>query len=319
MSVSFDGSEDSAVPAWCAWLDPEPWQDLRRLILETVPVDYVGTPVTLGAAPTTKATRIGSNHYSLHVADLVGSLREVPRGQWREGIHTYFDSHPWPPYERQKLFSGGLEGVRPLLRPMLDRRERLPTDPEPQHRTLGADVVAVLCAEGRYSPYWVWNTDVRRWGADPAELWAIALHNLRRISPEPTPMAPPWYLFNEKSPYASANLLRLEELLPGRAAHGALVLAPSHFVMLFSEIRDANALGAVKDLKELAENLAGQAGDAAVSGELLWWWQGGLTEIPVRPTSKTVPDPDRPGQTIVVYDVVLPPDLMVLVRRLKEG
>jgi hypothetical protein len=314
--------EVSAVPDWCAWFSPAQWEAFRKLVSDTVPVDTTGTPPRLAAEPTRAAIRVGTDVFHLDVAGVAAALRYAPQESWPAVLADYMALRPWPPYERHQIVSGGMSRIRPLLRPMISTSEQVSGGPEPVTRVLGAGLVAVLCVDGRYSPYWLWPDELRRWRADPDELWAIALHNLRREPYELTSTGhgSPWYVLSGDTVYATANLLRLDELFREPAPHGMLMVVPSRFALLFSPIRDGGALLRLKELRDIAVDLASKAGGMALSRQVLWRSADWFTAIPVadEPTRMARPGAAVGGPDAAdmdVWDVQLPEALMRLLRQ----
>lgn len=276
-----------------------------------VPVDSMGTPPALGEEPARTTIRIGSDHYHLDLADLAAALKDQPQAHWRTALGDYFRRRPWPPYERQELVSGGVDRARSLLRIMMHTADEVPRDLDPVTTVLGAGLVAVLCVHGRYSPYWIWRTEARRWGVDPAELWAIALHNVRREAPELTRMGSGYALLGD-SQYTAANLLRLDELVREPTPHGMLVIAPSRHVVVFCPITGGSVLVHATTLHGLADTLAGKAGGPALTRKVMWRSAGRLTEITLTETGERITSPDDPVP-VPIWEVAGPVEFVNLV------
>jgi hypothetical protein len=301
----------SDIPVWCRWFSPEQWSSFRY-VAEQIPVDYTGTPLRLGSEPTRLTTRIDAVDYRLDVPAIARSLSNAPEGHWTQALDEYFERSPWPPREKRDLLRGGPRRVRSSLRLMIDTADRVRSGPEPVHWMLGAGLAAVLCVHGKCSPYWIFPTDVRRWNDDVDELRALAMHNLRR---EPTEITEDfgWYRIIQNSPYTAANLLRVDELVREPTPFGMLVVIPSFHVIMFHAIRNVGSLVPMKELHELADRLATEAGGVALSRQVLWWSAGWLTEIRVTPTDIwTTPSDSEPSRP--VWQVSTPPRLLELLR-----
>jgi hypothetical protein len=289
------------IPRWCEWFDDHSWRELRDLVDREIPADDAGKPLVLGDEPPRPSVVDGPHAYALDMVQLASFLHQVNTDRWPAALEMYFERHPWPPYERRKLFTAGQAEVRPLLRLVLEKSAHVTGTPEPLQKSLGAGLTSVLTVEGRQMSHRVYAADVWRWGADPAQLWAVAMHNLRRLSAEISTLESGWRSLHGVGGSAAVNVLRLQELVTD-PPHGVLVLVPTQHVLLFFPICDLDWLANIVKIKGVAEELAAKAGDEALSSAVLWWSEGWLTEIGLEPST----DPTMTHPTVVFPEGLRP-------------
>jgi hypothetical protein len=185
-----------------------------------------------------------------------------------------------PPAREPEVFAGGLEGVRPLLLPRLRRSDQLPDREDFLVRDLDGGFLVVLTVRAPEGIWFVRTGQVRRWNADPAELWSVALHNLRREPVETTlfqPGAGPVYQVRGGS-WTATQLLRADELTGTAAPDGCIVAMPGENLLIVHPMVDANTYLRIMELQRILPRLCGPDG---FSDLLFHWHHGRLSGLRV--------------------------------------
>jgi len=228
------------------------------------------------------------NPLGVNLTGIADDARSLQKAEWAKMIAEELEMHAHAVVERAELVGGGSERVRSLLVPVLNLEASTSQEYDPTVRHLGGGFVARLGVRGlRVSTgaHVVHADDVRRWGADPNELWAIAMHNLRRTEHEVRSVDS-----SGKTTYAVAggffnmeHLLRLDELLDTPTPYGVLVAAPRREFWLFHPIRGGHALMfAVESFPTMIGELSNIA--TPFSDRIYWWAEGHLEAIAIRGT-----------------------------------
>ncbi|WP_282793624.1 hypothetical protein [Streptomyces sp. CC224B] len=127
--------------------------------------------------------------------------------------------------------------VRPLLRVRLVRPDRLPAGPAPVSKPLlHGELLAVAEVRGAMP---VLPEHLTWWGMEPAELWAVAQHNLRVHQP-PVQRDGELHLL-QGDPYTAAQLVRVHDITH-MPADGLLAWIPAPHFLAFRRITDAEQL-----------------------------------------------------------------------------
>jgi hypothetical protein len=270
------------VPTWCSWFGIDDWTAFRELVADMVR-DEQGNPVTIGEEPVVSLSSQSGGSYQLDVSDLARWLQDLSHERWPDTIRKFIAQGNESADEWRTLRSVGFDQVRPLLLPRVSRAEDLRNEGT-LIRDLGADLIAALCVRGGHDGFPVGRSLASQWGVDDAELWTIALDNLRR---EPHDLSKavredrPVYMLVGDTWYTSANLLRLDELIDEPAPHGMLVIAPSFNALGFWVIPDIGVANAMFPMQKLGRDLWKKvsAGDWGLSPDLFWWSDGRLDII----------------------------------------
>ncbi|KUL55471.1 hypothetical protein ADL22_00835 [Streptomyces sp. NRRL F-4489] len=195
---------------------------------------------------------------------------------------------PAPGAPREDVFAGGPEAVRPLLLPRLRRLDQLPRREDYAIRELGGGFLAVLGARTPSGTALLPAARVRAWDADPAELWSVALHNLRREPCEVTVFQPgtgPVYQVRGGA-WTATQLLRAAELLDVTAPDGCVAALPRDDLLVLHPLRDAHSYLRILSLATLLPRLCGPDGGLS---DGLFHWRGGVL-APFRVIDQQEPD-----------------------------
>jgi hypothetical protein len=187
------------------------------------------------------------------------------------------------------LRAAGFDAIRPLLIPTI---RETPAEEQTLTKPLGSGLSAVLSVRVEHGSFTVLRSVAAEWGVDDAELWAIALHNLRREPYEVHQQASerPVYLLYGTSQYTSAYLLLLHELVRDPTPHGMLVIAPSHTTLGFWVIPDKSVVPALDVIGKLGRDLweKAQANGGGFTPTLFWWADGQLDEVALKEEGNSV-------------------------------
>ncbi|MFF2999503.1 hypothetical protein ACFVTC_33895 [Streptomyces sp. NPDC057950] len=197
-----------------------------------------------------------------------------------------------PTSQEAEVFAGGLEGVRPQLLPRLRRADQLADREDFLVRDLDGGFLVVLTVRTPNGSWFVRTGQVRRWNADPAELWSVALHNLRRESVETTlfqPGAGPVWQVRGGS-WTATQLLRADELTGAAAPDGCIVAMPGENLLIVHPMVDANTYVRIMELQRVLPRLCGPHGFS----DLLFHWHHG------RLSGLRVDERDEDGKTVSV-------------------
>jgi hypothetical protein len=164
-------------------------------------------------------------------------------------------------------------------------------------QVLGAGLYAALAVPHGQTTRMVTTSQARGWRIDLGELWAIALHNLRRrplekwtVDGGPGPMT----VVDGVDPCIAANLLRLDELADGPTPYGMLVAAPSVNVIIFSPFRDPASVMNIQRLEE-AIKVYWDNPWPSLTQRVLWWTREPGIGIVLEPISMEKRTTDHPS------------------------
>ncbi|KQX65105.1 hypothetical protein [Streptomyces sp. Root1310] len=185
---------------------------------------------------------------------------------------------------RQRLLDEGVDGLRGRLVPRIARRKSTGQRDQAVERHLGAGLVAQLAMvvrdeDGRAEldrPR-VEVADLAHLCVDTAELWAMALHNLRGCRYRMRGEQPITVLTGGTD--VSAQLLRLAEVARDPLRYGAVVMIPLPNVLCFHVVRDADAVMVMQTMRERVPAMLRRSGASADSlDETLYWWHDDRAE-----------------------------------------
>ncbi|MCO6007809.1 hypothetical protein NE236_22785 [Actinoallomurus purpureus] len=195
---------------------------------------------------------------------------------------------PYPgPYQPAYQQPGwpGPERVAPHLGLRLMRRDALPAGYDAISIVLSDEIFGLLCVreEGREGVRPVGAADAHRWGSDPRTLWGWGLDNLRRedldVRSDETVAGNALHIVTGPSGTASAQLLRIGELLREPASFGLLLTVPVDGVLIFMVLRSHADLAAVPSIHETSRSVARTG--AMLSDRVYWWYQGAMEDVPI--------------------------------------
>jgi hypothetical protein len=179
------------------------------------------------------------------------------------------------------------DALRPRLLPVVCRADTVEREQDGVRQLLGAGLYAVLLAPHGHTMRMVTTSQARRWHRDLGELWAIALHNLRRkplerwaLDDGPCPIT----VVDGADPWTAANLLRLDELTDGPTPYGMLVAAPSVNVIVFGPLRDPVGVVNIPRLQKAIE-VYGDYPFPSLTRQVLWWTREPSVGIVLEPIS----------------------------------
>jgi hypothetical protein len=179
----------------------------------------------------------------------------------------------------------GPERIAPHLVLRLMRRADLPAGYDVVSTVLSDELFGLLCVQeqGRDGVRPVGNADAQRWGSDPRTLWGWGLDNLRRdeisVRPTDTTTGNRLHVVMGRSGTASAQLLRVAELLHEPAPFGLFVAVPVHGVLIFMVLRSHADLRMVPFVINTGRSLGRSS--PMLSERLYWWHNGSLEHIGV--------------------------------------
>jgi hypothetical protein len=213
--------------------------------------------------------------------------------------------------ESDELLRSGFTGLRPMLLPRLFRSRLVPTEINPVARVLGANLTAVMVVRGVQGLTIVRQSHLRQWGVDAQEVWAVAMHNLRREPVEPIGTLPshfPYGLVGGESLYTATQVLRLEELISAPAPNGALVVFPEDTLLAWLPIRGADFVMHLQPFIDFASRLTDPQSTSHVRWAeypyVLWWTRESdghprLEGVNLTSDSSTVID----GESVPLYTI----------------
>jgi hypothetical protein len=290
--------DSPAVPAWCSWFSPDDWVAFRALVESTVR-DERGDPLRVGQGPTVTQYAADGTPDQLDLTGLAVRLRDVPRHGWREALAAWFRQRAEMADEWQAIRTGGPDRVRHLLFPRIVATGAAREDAV--LRPLGGGLAAALCVRaGNGGGYPLEHSTLRSWDVDSAELWALALHNLRRDAVTPREMVPgpnPLRALEGPAWHTAAHLLRLDDLIGAPTPYGVLTILPCDSWLLYWVIRGPEVLTAGMSMQRTARSLWEQVRNspARLSPYLLWWHENVLETVEFI-ISETPGSPDTPHQ-----------------------
>lgn len=190
-----------------------------------------------------------------------------------------------PPQHHPQPRWPGPERVAPHLALRLMRRADLPAGYDVIATLLSEELFGLLCVreEGREGVRPVGNADAQRWGSDPRTLWGWGLDNLRReeisVRSDETTTGNTLHVVTGRSGTASAQLLRIGELLREPAPYGLLLAVPVDGALLYLTLRSHADLRMVRFVLDTGRALS--RGGAMLSERLYWWHNGTMEDLRV--------------------------------------
>jgi hypothetical protein len=218
-------------------------------------------------------------------------------------------------YAAGQLLSADFEQLRHRIVPRLIWPDDPSIDEDVLQRSAGSGFTVVLTIPLEVGYLTIRTFHARRWGRDVAELWAVALHNLRRepitVVRAPRPEVE-FSLLGGQTLHFSANLLRLDELVSRPCPYGTYVILPHDYVLGFLPIRDIDSFAKAAGLRSEAQVMAAalQKHGGHTSPDLFWWSEGVMEWVNVPPFPEEENDPETP------LDWVVSPRLYAILDRL---
>lgn len=271
----------SSVPAWCAWFSAEQWTAFHDLIRECLAPDYA-------AQPRIPWTPGGSPVPELDLVQLARWLRNRSREQWRATVAGYpqrcADEEREALAQRVMPFELVREALLPAVRLARESEDHL----DAMTRNVGGDLVADVQLTVEYRDLAIHTEQTRRWDVSSAEVWSVAMANLRRQPCDLHEVAPgdsPLYAVLGSGVHTAAHVLRLDELAGRPTPYGVLVVLPRTDALAFWVINGPALLTAGPALQKFGGNLRNlaQSPERRLSQELFWWSGGKLESV-------TIPD-----------------------------
>jgi hypothetical protein len=270
-------SDRSSVPAWCAWFSAEEWTAFRDLVRECLAQDYAGQP-SISWVPG------GSPAPELDLVRLAGWLRNRAREQWRATVAEYpqrcADGEREARAQRMTPFDAARGALLPAVRLSGESEDRL----DAMTRIVGGGLLAEVRLTGEYGDLVVGTEQARRWDVSPAEVWSVAMANLRRRPcdiHEVVPGDSPLCAVLGSGPHTAAHVLRMDELAGRPAPHGILLVLPRTDVLAFWVVDGPGLFTAAPAVQKYGGNLydVPRSPERRLSQELFWWSDGRLERV----------------------------------------
>lgn len=157
------------------------------------------------------------------------------------------------------------------------RREALPS-PNACHWEIADDLVAALTLDLPDLLMTVNEQDAASWPIARADLWNLALANLRADGLLEAPAfdiegARLHVLEGDRSFFAASHVLFLEDYV-GPSPHGCVVAMPRRHTLLWSRIVDLQVVAVIPSMLDLTQRMSHE-GPGSIS-PFLYWWRPGL-------------------------------------------
>ncbi|MFF3892686.1 hypothetical protein ACFYY3_05745 [Streptomyces sp. NPDC001812] len=292
----FRKSRDSrpTAPSWCAWFGPGEWAVFQELVRERLVPDYAGQQALSRSLP-------GGPAVEVDLAHLAEALRDQPRERWSTAMTEYELWWQDRAREAEALAALPFERARGALLPAV-RLVQESDRPDEMTRALGDRLLAEVQLIGERSVLTVGTEQTRHWDVSPADVWSLALANLRRQPCEVHDMGPegsPVLVVLGSGEHTAAHLLRLDELVARPAPYGVLVVAPRTDTLAFWVVTGMNVVTAGPALQKFGAGLRDHAEPEQRLSDELYWWSDGLLEHIVLPdleagTARGLGTPGRP-------------------------
>jgi len=288
----FFGSRDD-VPEWARFFQPAGY----RAFLDAVraDMDRRGLAYELGEG-TLRTAAPGEESADYGLLNLAQLCNATEPAEWSRTIARHFDSAFGCGRESDEVDarSGSLETVRPFLKVRLyhaDYLEQVGAD-RLVHRMPAEGLVETLVYDLPGSVRSVPPDHARRWGLDDAELFRIALENVRAEGRPQTQSfdaegGAAFHALVGDSFFTASHALFLEDYLDPVPPHGALVAVPHRHAVLYHAIVDMRVILAIQSMIPVAFGMY-QEGPGSVSAGLYWWRPGRLTYLPTKVRANSV-------------------------------
>jgi hypothetical protein len=295
----FFGSRDD-VPEWARFFKPQDYQAFLDALLADMERRGLAYELGEGTLRTAAPGEEPADYGLLNLAQLCNATESA---EWPATIARHFDSAFGCARESAEVDAraNSLEAVRPYLKVRIyhaDYREQVGAD-RLVHRVPAEGLVETLVYDLPGSVRSVPPDHARRWGLGEAELFRIALENVR-AEPRPAVQAfdveggAAFHALVGDSFFTASHALFLEEYLRPAPEHGAVVAVPHRHAVLYHAIRDMRVMLAIQSMIPVAFGMY-QEGPGSISAGLYWWQGAGrLTHLPthVRSTSVEFSPPD---------------------------
>ncbi|MEU6577593.1 hypothetical protein [Streptomyces sp. NPDC046805] len=267
-------SNRSPVPVWCDWCTAEEWAAFEGLVRECLAHDYAGAP-WIPWAPG------GSLLPELDLVQLAGRLRDEPHEQWRATVAQYPQWSADAAREAQAQRTMPFDAARRALLPTIRLAGASEDHLDAMTRIVGGGLVAEAQLTGEYADLTIGTEQTRRWDVSPAEVWSVAMANLRRRPcdvHEGGPGDSPLHVVLGSGHHTAAHVLRLGELAGRPTPYGILVVVPRTDALAFWIINGPDLITAGPTLQKYGNTLRDlpQSPQRRLSGELFWWSEGTL-------------------------------------------
>ncbi|MBO0915480.1 hypothetical protein [Streptomyces laculatispora] len=271
----FRKSRDSRsfAPSWCAWFGPGEWAAFQELVRERLVPDYARQQALSRSLP-------GGPASEMDLAHLAETLRDQPRERWSTTVTEYELWWEDRAREAQALAVLPFERARGALLPAV-RLVQESDRPDEMTRALGDHLLAEVRLIGERSVLTVDTEQTRQWDVSPADVWSLALANLRRQPCEVHDMGPdgsPVLVVLGSGEHTAAHLLRLDELAGRPALYGVLVVAPRTDALAFWVVTGMNVVTAGPALQKFSASLRDRAEPEQRLSDEVYWWSDGLLE-----------------------------------------
>jgi hypothetical protein len=270
-------SDRSSVPPWCAGFSAEEWTAFRDLVREFLAPDYAGQPRISWVSD-------GTSVPELDLVRLAGWLRNRAREQWRTTVAEYpqrcADAEREARAQRMTPFDAARGALLPVVRLSGQSEDRL----DAMTRIVGGGLVAEVQLTGAYGDLVVDTEQTRRWDVSPAEVWSIAMANLRRQPCEIHEVVPgdsPLCTVLGSSRHTAAHVLRMAELAGRPTPYGILLVVPRTDVLAFWVVNGPALFTAAPGLQKYGANLHGlpRSPERRLTQQLFWWSDGMLESV----------------------------------------
>jgi hypothetical protein len=274
-------SNRSSVPTWCAWFSAEDWAAFHHLVRECLAHDYVGQPrIPWG--------QDGSRLSELDLAQLAGWLRNQSREKWRATVAGYPQRCAARAREEQAQRAMPFASARGALLPRMRLAEKSEIHLDAMTRIVGGELIGEVQLRGEYADLLIRTDQTRRWDVSPAEVWSVAMANLRRQPcdvHEVVPGESPICAVLGSGIQTAAHVLRLDELMGRPTPYGAFVVLPRTDALAFWIINGPGLITAGPTLQRYGSKLRDlpQSPERRLSQQLFWWSDGTLESV-------TIPD-----------------------------
>lgn len=278
MNIAHNKDAGAAVPPWCAFFSAGQYTRFRDLV-ERVLREHDADVATIDTGTVALTERRGD----AHLETLARLCHGSDPSTWSDHVRVHFLAAYESLAERAELRRAGWSTARERVKPRLHGVANLPEGEYPRWQ-ICSGLVAVPVLDLTHSLGSLERADIAEWGVDDAELFDVAVANLRaephgewravHLGEQMTAL-----MLTDASLFTASRLLTLGELLPGSAPHGVLVSVPHGHLLAAHVIADLSVLGVIGQLAQIStREYAEDAG--AISPSLYWWRAGSTVEIP---------------------------------------
>lgn len=278
-----------AVPAWASFYQDAPWGHFLNLVSDALQKRGLGHEVDGDAG----CVRLADGR-TLGLSNLAQMCHRIPWDRWPGLIDHHFGiALRATATGGDEDLVGSFETIRPMLKLRVWHREMAPSAPFVSW-DIADDLLAVLTLDQPEMLTTVRRDDAARWPLSRADLWHLALANVRAEGLLRAPAldvgdgAVVHVVEGDRTYFAASHVLFLEAYVGPPTPSGCVVAVPRRHTIVFHRIEDRRVVVAVQSMLQVIPTMCHE-GPGSISPSLYWWQPGhALMRLPAQVVGNTL-------------------------------